>query len=173
MSDDSTPQDLLHAVDLGNLQEVQNILHTHPEWIDARDEEDGDTPLHVAVWKGHFHVLQNLVEQGANVNATNHKGSTPLHDASYWGKLHVTQYCGTKKGSRQCHQPGWADTAPSGQPPWPLGCCQVLGGAWRWAIFHWSKSWWNKVGDEKMLCTFATTMDRHHWIVPAARAMIW
>lgn len=42
---------------------------------------DGDTPLHVFVWRGDVELARVLVEAGADVNAIGDMGETPLHVA--------------------------------------------------------------------------------------------
>ena len=44
-----------------------------------------------ATYNDHFHVLNFLVAQGANVNAVDKKGSTTLHKAAFNGNLQCVQ----------------------------------------------------------------------------------
>ena len=46
--------------------------------VDLR-EDTGQTALHVAVQEGHFPVIEQLIEYGADVNARDNNGFTPLH----------------------------------------------------------------------------------------------
>ena len=48
--------------------------------IDRRDVE-GDTPLHVMVWRGDTYAALLLIEAGADVNAVGDMSETPLHVA--------------------------------------------------------------------------------------------
>jgi len=48
--------------------------------IDSRDVE-GDTPLHVMVWREDLYGAKILMEAGADVNAVGDMGETPLHVA--------------------------------------------------------------------------------------------
>jgi tetratricopeptide (TPR) repeat protein len=41
--------------------------------------DDGDTPIHMAYYRGNKEAIQLLLEYGANINAVNQKGKTPLH----------------------------------------------------------------------------------------------
>eukprot|EP00979_Chaetoceros_neogracilis_P005152 scaffold900_cov196-Chaetoceros_neogracile.AAC.4 len=43
------------------------------------------TPLHKASYFGHSHVIEYLLECGANVNVDDVEGDTPLHDACRLG----------------------------------------------------------------------------------------
>ena len=45
--------------------------------IEARDE-NGETPLHRAAWKGADDILDTLIRRGADAHAKNNKGETPL-----------------------------------------------------------------------------------------------
>jgi ankyrin repeat protein len=48
--------------------------------IDSRDC-DGDTPLHVLLWRKDFSGVKDLIEAGADPNAIGDMGETPLHVA--------------------------------------------------------------------------------------------
>ena len=50
---------------------------------------DGNTPLHAAAWKGNAEVIPVLIKAGADVHAKNNDGNTPLHSAAFWGKAEV------------------------------------------------------------------------------------
>ena len=51
-----------------------------PVAIDSADC-DGDTPLHVMVWRKDRYAVNVLIEAGANVNAVGDMSETPLHIA--------------------------------------------------------------------------------------------
>jgi len=51
-----------------------------PVSIDSKDEE-GDTPLHVMVWREDTYAALELILAGADVNATGDMSETPLHVA--------------------------------------------------------------------------------------------
>ncbi|CAB0039782.1 unnamed protein product [Trichogramma brassicae] len=59
------------------LFEVSDEVHLTVQ-VDAKDEE-GNTPLHLALRNGHWNLIELLLEKGATVNSANAKGSTALH----------------------------------------------------------------------------------------------
>ncbi len=68
---------LIEAAKQGNLADVTAIVHSHAELIDKRDQS-GATALHHAAFGGHRSVVQELVRQGAEINATDSRfGATP------------------------------------------------------------------------------------------------
>lgn len=42
---------------------------------------DGQTPLHLALERGHLDVVELLIKEGTTANAANSNGQTPLHSA--------------------------------------------------------------------------------------------
>jgi hypothetical protein len=68
---------LVDAIKRGSLGEVASIVRSHPEIVNERDGE-GATPVHYAAFGGHRPVVEFLVQEGANINATDaHFGATP------------------------------------------------------------------------------------------------
>lgn len=68
---------LIDAARQGDLAGVKAILHKHPEFVNQRDPT-GATALHYAAFGGHRSIVQELVKQGADINATDSKfGATP------------------------------------------------------------------------------------------------
>lgn len=61
---------------------LEELLLTGAD-VNARDKEDGDTPLHLASEHGLVAVAHTLLRNGALVTATNKLGSTPLHHAAH------------------------------------------------------------------------------------------
>ena len=51
-----------------------------PVQIDSQDV-DGDTPLHVMLWRGDTYASICLIEAGADINAVGDMSETPLHVA--------------------------------------------------------------------------------------------
>ena len=68
---------LIAAAEKGNVDEVRAVLRDHAEFINQKDST-GATALHYAAFGGHRSVVQELVKQGADVNARDNKfGATP------------------------------------------------------------------------------------------------
>ncbi|MEM1431458.1 MAG: ankyrin repeat domain-containing protein [Pseudomonadota bacterium] len=55
-------------------------LGAAPVTVHSRDVE-GDTPLHVMLWRGDTYAVRQLIEAGADVNAAGDMSETPLHIA--------------------------------------------------------------------------------------------
>ena len=71
---------LIDAAKRGDLADVSAVLHSHAELINQRDES-GATALHYAALGGHRPVVQELVRQGADINAPDGEfGATSLGD---------------------------------------------------------------------------------------------
>ncbi|XP_023311846.1 uncharacterized protein LOC108905886 [Anoplophora glabripennis] len=64
---------------------------TRKAGVNVKDE-NGDTPLHHAVKRGHWEMTKYLIEQGADVNIRNHDRSTALHFAASLGHLEIVKY---------------------------------------------------------------------------------
>jgi len=78
-------KEMIRAAKHGATTMVLALLAKDASLISARDT-DGSTPLHCATWKGHERLVEVLLQQGADVNATNnneHWGTTPLHAAAH------------------------------------------------------------------------------------------
>jgi len=75
----ATPDMLFAAADSGDLTLVRSILTEKSYLINDRDDE-GCTPLEVAVKKDRIEVARYLLDQGAEVNARNKHGYSALHD---------------------------------------------------------------------------------------------
>ncbi len=68
---------LIEAAKRGDLGEVSTVVHGHAEVINQRDET-GATAIHYAAFGGHRSVVEELVRQGADVNAADGQfGATP------------------------------------------------------------------------------------------------
>ena len=81
---------LTAALIKGNLRRVKKLLEKK-ERINRRMEKDGSTPLSMAALHGHHDVIEYLIDQGADVNATNRDGNTPLHVAAFLCRSDIMQ----------------------------------------------------------------------------------
>ncbi|MYE21191.1 MAG: ankyrin repeat domain-containing protein [Synechococcus sp. SB0662_bin_45] len=54
-------------------------------------DDNGNTPLHVAVKKGKTDVVKGLIEAGASVDTTNENGLTPFDIAETMENLNLIQ----------------------------------------------------------------------------------
>ena len=52
---------------------------------------DGETPLHIAVKEGNQAIVDALIKEGANVNQQNVLGETPLHIAVYYSHQAIVE----------------------------------------------------------------------------------
>ena len=78
----------------GNLEVVRKLIEYDPAYINAREEDGGETPLY---WASNSRnskdvsVVRLLLEHGADINVQYDDGRTPLHTASYNGALEVVR----------------------------------------------------------------------------------
>ncbi len=71
---------------------VEFLVKVPSQEVNARDFDEGLTPLHLASREGHVEVSRFLVEQGAVVTAEDNDGSTSLHLASKNGHVNVARF---------------------------------------------------------------------------------
>ena len=67
--------------------------------VDTADN-DGNTPLCIASWKGHLEVVRELLTRGAAVDTARNDGATPLYLASLKGHLEVVRELLARGASR-------------------------------------------------------------------------
>ncbi|WP_353289127.1 ankyrin repeat domain-containing protein [Wolbachia endosymbiont (group A) of Pogonocherus hispidulus] len=64
--------------------------------VDKKDvnvkNDEGNTPLHLAVEEGNLEAVKHLIEKGAGINAVNRYGYTPLRIAAYKGSTDIAVY---------------------------------------------------------------------------------
>jgi len=58
----------------------------------------GGTPLHLAVFWGHFDIVKMLVEEGSRLDIRNDKGRNPLDMAGLYGHQKIAEYISEKSG---------------------------------------------------------------------------
>ena len=76
----------------GDLTTVRKLLEQNPALLEARDEDEGVTPLAYAAGFGHMEVLEFLVARGADVNARDPRGLSALHLTAYTGQLQALRF---------------------------------------------------------------------------------
>ena len=54
----------------------------------------GNTPLHVATWRGFLDIVRVLIQAGSNISALNNCGETGLHMAALKGHLEIAKVFG-------------------------------------------------------------------------------
>jgi len=81
--------DLIKAAKLGNVDEVRELLGNDGIDINTQDE-DGNTPLHLAIQDKHQEVIKVLLKnQKANVGCFNKAGYAPIHSAVYSNDVEI------------------------------------------------------------------------------------
>ena len=74
------------AAKAGDLEKVKALLKGNPDSVSSKDENYGATPLHFAAYAADKDVVELLLANKAEVNATGNDGDAPLHYAA--GKGH-------------------------------------------------------------------------------------
>ncbi|CDW84156.1 protein kinase domain containing protein [Stylonychia lemnae] len=83
------------AAEVGDQQVILKILKSLSQSQSQLQinctNSDGWTPLHVAASEGHTHIVDILIQQGANIECKTKSNRTPLHIACIRGNLGVVQ----------------------------------------------------------------------------------
>lgn len=67
-----------NCVDQGIKKKIIDLLLDHGAKIDAATNEEGFTPLTIAMLKGHDEIFVRLMKRGADITKTDARGRTPL-----------------------------------------------------------------------------------------------
>ena len=81
----------IYAVFLANVSRVNAMLRDTPKLVQERYAR-GDTALHHATRNGDQEIVEQLVDNGADVNVTSDHGHFPLYCAAGHGHVETTQY---------------------------------------------------------------------------------
>jgi ankyrin repeat protein len=82
-------QDLQLAAAEGKLGAVEEYLQSG---VDANAiDDEGRTPMIMAAWRGHHHVLRSLLNSGVDINAADNLGRTALSWAAINGYRDITK----------------------------------------------------------------------------------
>jgi len=76
----------------GDLAAVKKLLEQNPALLEARDDDEGVTPLAYAAGFGRMEVLEFLVARGADVNARDPRGLSALLLTVYTGQLQALRF---------------------------------------------------------------------------------
>ena len=81
---------LAGAASQGNTQLV-NFLYEQGVSVDAKNNQTGQTALHLPAKLNHVQVVEFLVSVGADINALDEDGNTPLHYAAISNHAEIAQ----------------------------------------------------------------------------------
>jgi hypothetical protein len=76
----SPGQKILYAAVQGKTEWLERVLITNPECVD-HDDEDGNTGVAKACWKGHIGCLRAFIRHGVKLDKQNRYGWTPYQHA--------------------------------------------------------------------------------------------
>lgn len=83
---------LLEASKTGDLDAVQRIVLSNPHTVNCRDLDGRhSTPLHFASGYNRIAIVEFLLENGAEVHASDKGGLVPIHNACSYGHYEVTE----------------------------------------------------------------------------------
>lgn len=96
----STASDLLTAAVVRDDLEAVRRHVREGAGLNERHRDTGATPLSTASLHGRLEIAQFLIEQGADVTATNRDGNTPLHTAAFLCRNEIVKLLLAKGASR-------------------------------------------------------------------------
>jgi ankyrin repeat protein len=102
------------AMSVGDLDVIQKVVEENPEALDRRMSrfEEGQTPLHFAMNRKRYDMLELLIGLGADLEARDDKGLTPLT---------LAMLRGDRDAMRLLKAAGAEEPAPAQEPDFPRG----------------------------------------------------
>lgn len=103
-------------VSAGNIDKVRETLKHHPSYANKVQPGWG-TALHEAARSGRADIVELLLENGSDIEATELEGDTPLHTAVKWGghedvvKVLIAHKANVNAGDKDGKTPLWDATA--------------------------------------------------------------
>jgi len=84
------PAGIADAIKKGNRENISALMEKYPDLLTITDYR-GYTPLIIAVDEGKKDMVEFLISQGADVNASGEKGLRPLHTAAQKGNADIAK----------------------------------------------------------------------------------
>ena len=79
------------AARLGELDNLRTIITNYPDILNDKGSSTGATALVLAAGHGHIRPVKFLLEQGANIDATDSVGRNALFMAAKFGKANIVE----------------------------------------------------------------------------------
>jgi Protein of unknown function (DUF1566)/Ankyrin repeats (3 copies)/Ankyrin repeats (many copies) len=93
----------------GDIKKIELLLKTQPSLVSSKDEQYGQTPLHIAAFNDRLDVAKLLLSDKADVNAKSNNGSTPLHLAAGKGNKDIVELLiASKADVNALDKEGWS-----------------------------------------------------------------
>jgi ankyrin repeat protein/Tol biopolymer transport system component len=81
--------DTIHsAAKNGDMARIEELVNSTPEELNKQDE-NGKSPLHIAIEMKHTDIARYLIEKGADTSLKDKDNESPLHEAAATGNLEI------------------------------------------------------------------------------------
>lgn len=101
---------MANAISSGDVDAVRREIENEPRSVHDRHPGSGATPLSDAAFRGNVDIVRLLIEQGADVNATNRDGNSPLIVAAFMCRTDVVELL-LENGASVSHKNERGETA--------------------------------------------------------------
>ncbi len=91
LTQQSLRDSFFRAARLGELDSLRTIIANYPDMLNDKGSSTGATALVLAAECGHIHPVKFLLEQGADIDATDTVGRNALFMAAKFGKANIVQ----------------------------------------------------------------------------------